>query len=248
MLSSIARTLLISVLAAISLHGQTMTVEQRLPLHKATHGAEGWLEVLTDARLSQNLKKEMWGVGDWPFVLSQNDPRRKVFSRQPPLHATLRIVDRQSHVVETKTLEMPLARIAEAQIEGQHPTFMVTVDYSVGFGSYAGLSTFLLDIRDGKFAWVSAMDRASEITAPILLAKTLKSEWKVIPFGQDKDILRIYCQPVETADEFVVGYIRYRFDGQRWMRYERTETGFWESDGPFPPPEAFPLPQEPRPQ
>ncbi|HXB21983.1 MAG TPA: hypothetical protein VNV88_11405 [Candidatus Solibacter sp.] len=242
MLSSFARAVLISLLAAVSLHGQTMTVAQRLPLHKATHGVEGWLEVLTDARLSQNLKREMWGVGDWPFVLSQNDPRRKVFAKQPPLNATLRVLDRQSHVVDTKKLEMPLARISEEQIQGQHPTFMVTVDYSVGFGSYAGLSTFLLDITDGKLAWASAMDLASETTVPILLAKTLKSDWKVIPFGPNKDILRVYCQPGDGVDEFVVGYVRYRFDGQRWIRYERTQAGFWESDNPFPPTEAFPLP------
>jgi hypothetical protein len=242
MLSSFARAVLISLLAAVSLHGQTMTVAQRLPLHKATHGVEGWLEVLTDARLSQNLKREMWGVGDWPFVLPQNDPRSKVFAKQPPLNATLRVLDRQSHVVDTKKLEMPLARISEEQIQGQHPTFMVTVDYSVGFGSYAGLSTFLLDITDGKLAWASAMDLASETTVPILLAKTLKSDWKVIPFGPNKDILRVYCQPGDGADEFVVGYVRYRFDGQRWIRYERTQAGFWESDNPFPPPDAFPLP------
>lgn len=163
MLSSFARAVLISLLAAVSLHGQTMTVAQRLPLHKATHGMEGWLEVLTDARLSQNLKREMWGVGDWPFVLPQNDLRRKVFAKQPPLNATLRVLDRQSHVVDTRNLEMPLARIAEEQIQGQHPTFMVTVDYSVGFGSYAGLSTFLLDITmenwHGQVLWTSPAKR-----------------------------------------------------------------------------------------
>src|SRR5205807_3584640 len=131
---------------------------------------------------SQNLKKEMWGIGDWPFVLPKNDPRRKAFSSQPPLNAVVRLVDRQSHVLETKTLEMPLARVAEEQLQGQHPAFLVTVDYSVGFGSYAGLSTFLLDVADGKFVWASAMDRASETTVLILLPKTLKSEWKVVPF------------------------------------------------------------------
>ena len=248
MLFRFARAVMIGLLAAVSVHGQTMTVVQRLPLHKDAYGVEGWLEVLTDARLSQNLRKEMWGVGDWPFVLPQNDPRRKVFSRQPPLNAVVRIVDRQSHVVEARTLERPLARIAEEKMQGHHPTFMVTVDYSVGFGSYAGLSTFLLDISDGKLVWASAIDRASETTMPILLSRTLKSEWKVVPFGPNKDILRVYCQPGGDADQFVVGYVRYRFDGQRWIRYERIEAGFWEADTPFPSSEAFPLPEESRPQ
>jgi hypothetical protein len=75
------------------------------------------------------------------------------------------------------------------------------------------------------------------------LPKTLKSAWKLVPFRNNKDILWVYCRPAKVAvagREFVVGYVRYRFDGKNWVKYERLRNGLWESDQPFPALSSFP--------
>lgn len=80
----------------------------------------------------------MWGVGDWSFVLPEGDPQGVVFERNPPHNAELRIVTNTNEVLESTVLERPLVRVTEAHVRGDKASFLVKVDYSVGFGSYAG--------------------------------------------------------------------------------------------------------------
>jgi len=209
---------------------------EQTALNKAVHGVDGWLRIFTDTRLTSDLKKKMWGEGDWSFVLEKNDPLTKIFTAKPPQNASLQIVDSQGRVIESDQLERPLAKIGQARINSGNGIFLVTVDYSVGFGSYAGLTTSLVDVRDGKIIWLKAIDADSHKDESIHLPKTLKSDWKFLPLEGKRDILQVLCRPdiANKGDDFHVEYVRYRYKDSEWIKYVRTVKGFWESDEGFP--------------
>jgi hypothetical protein len=219
-------------------------VSQRLRLTVPANGVNGWLEVLTDSRLTPKLQKEMWGVGDWSFVYPETDPAYVEFKVKPPRNAQLRISSddvRQQGVAFP--LERPLARVTKAQLIDGKSSFLVAVDYSIGFGSYAGVTTQILDVSEGQFRWILATNVNTKEVQPIRLPETLKSAWRLVQHRQNKDILWVYCRPAKVAvagREFVTGYVRYRFDGQHWVKYERLQNRMWESDEPFPAVSSFP--------
>lgn len=218
-------------------------ISQRLRLTTTANGLNGWLEVVIDSRLTPELQEQMWGNGDWSFVFPEGDPLYAVFEKKPPRNAQLRISADDGTVVQNLALDQPLARIKEVQLINGKTSFLVGVDYSVGFGSYAGVTTQILDVRDRQLQWAVATDINTNDAQPIRLPKTLKSQWKLIPFRKNKDILWVYCRPAKvevSGREFVIGYVRYRFDGQRWIRHEKLRNGIWESDQRFPNISSFP--------
>lgn len=233
------------LLAATSLFSQQdnpQVLLQETPLTKQDNGVSGRLQLMVDARLSSDLRKKMWANGDWSSVLVQNDPLYTSFTATPPRKAELRIVDDRGDVLASESLEKPLARIGPEKSKDDEKTLFVTVDYSVGWGSYAGPTTFPLRIDGPNLQWVQATDVRSKRTEKIALVKTLKSDWRFSLFGTSQDILAFYCRPAESGEnDFVLHYVRYHFDSTRgWLKYERVQNGFWESDEPFPPRTDFP--------
>jgi hypothetical protein len=218
-------------------------ITQTLPLSKAPNGVQGTLQILTDSRLSKELQNQMWGIGDWSFVLPEGDARRAEFEGSPPRNGEIRIVTDTGRVLQTISLEQPLARATEAHLRAGRTSFLIAVDYSIGFGSYAGVTTFPLDVADGKFQWAEATSVDTHEIEQIRLPDTLKSAWKLVPFHGNQDILMALCRPAKVqvpGREFVLRYIRYRFDGKQWLKYERQKNGFWEADESFPPLSSFP--------
>jgi hypothetical protein len=212
-------------------------LSQKVTLNKDLNGVDGWLQVMIDARLSEKVRKEMWGVGGWAFVMPEDDPQYKMFSATPPQNAELQIVDSQGHVLASEILERPLAEIKQARLQVDRPTFLVTVDYSIGMGSYAGLTTLVLDVANAKLRWLEAVNGRTGKSSPIRLPKTLKSDWMLKSRGAQKDILQVLCRPDDFGGSgaFSVAYIRYHFDeGAGWKMRERVKKGIWESDEPFP--------------
>jgi hypothetical protein len=203
----------------------------------------GHSNVLIDSRLSSRLQERMWGVGDWAFVLPEGDTQRVELETNPPRNSELHIINDAGQVLRRISLEKPLAKVTEARVWDNKTSYLVEMDYSIGFGSYAGVTTLLMDVVDGQFKWAESSELGSHQTQQIRLPKTLKSSWKFVPFGSGHDILWVDCHPAGVqvpGHEFVVRYLRYRFDGNKWIKYERQREGFWESDQHFPPISAFP--------
>jgi len=239
------RFVILAIACVVCVHAQEhdSEVTQSLRLNRAANGTDGTLQVLTDSRLSSELQKQMWGVGDWSFVLPEDDARRAEFEHNPPKNAQLRIVSDTGVVLRNVSLEQPLAKVTEAHLGNGKTSFFVAVDYSIGFGSYAGITTLLLDVVGGQFQWTQATSVDTQGSEQIRLPNTLKTAWKLVPFHGKQDILLTFCRPAKVqvpGREFVVGYVRYRFDGKRWLKYERVRNGFWESDEAFPPLSSFP--------
>lgn len=235
--------LLLATCPAFSQQDSSQAVLQRLPLGQEENGLSGWLQLMVDARFSAELRKQMWGSGTWSYILSESDPLYKSFTANPPRNAELRIADTQGHILASEPLERPLARIEPETLPAKKQTLLVTVDYSAGFGSYAGPTTFLLQLDGPRFEWVQATSEGAKAIVKIALARTLKSDWKLSPSESGQDILSFYCRPADSgaSGDFELHYVRYHFDAEKgWLRYERVKKGLWESDNAFPPRKAFP--------
>lgn len=237
---------LLSGLSVVSTRGVTSqspnyVVTQRCTLRKSVNGIDGTLVLLLDQRLSKPIRKELWGKGDWTYVFSPDSTLFKQFSALAPGKAKLKIRNDTGRVIAECYLRTPLARLeAWNPASNANQAFLVTEDYSAGLGSFSGLVTIILRISDGTFQNVKAIGAVSHKAEPIRLMKSLKSDWRIVNRHETGgEILSISCHP-ENNGKFVVEYVRYVTEGNRWLKYEREAKGFWESGNPFPSRSAFP--------
>jgi hypothetical protein len=111
-------------------------------------------------------------------------------------------------------------------------------------GSYNGPITFPLDIADGRLKWLEATDVETGKVERIALMKSLKTVWKIVgaTAGSGQEILAARCRPAFRPDQndFTLTYVRYSFDGKKWVKFQRTKTGFSEFEGAFPDRSLFP--------
>lgn len=197
---------------------------KRLPLTEKLHGLEGALVVMRDRSVAS---AEEYSFDD----------------HETTCNARLYLEDSNKKRVEAHELERPVARINTVSlIGGKAKSFSLTVDYSAPAGSYSGPGTNFFDVVSGKIKWVQAKDRKTNKEKEILVAQTLKTEWKLSPHGKNQDILEIRCRPAfkDKSGEFEVTYSRYHYNGDEWIHYSRTVEDFWENEGDFPEESLFP--------
>jgi hypothetical protein len=216
----------------------------RLPLSRVSNGVDGDLELHQDARLTLKLSSRLWGTGD---INIDDDPELAMFKTEPPRNAVIQIVDQSGKVLESKRLERPLAKLRTAQLYGDSRlTYLLTVDYSAGFGSYSGPITNLVEVKSGHLQWVESTEIKTGSTGTISLMESLKTTWKFVdaPDGKGKQILLARCRPDWSSDkddpDFRTTYARYYFDGTKWLAIERTVKGLSEFDQGFPSRKHFP--------
>ncbi len=211
--------------------------------HVATGSSGGGaLEVLEDERVTPALRHQMWGVADDPgFVLPPGSPLSAAFKAHPLRPARLRLLDGAGTVLEEKTLDEPQAIVWPAPLRGlPAPGVMLTVDRSVGMGSYAGPGTTLLLPSLHRLAPERAI-AADGTPTGIDLADTLKTAWTVLPArdGAGDEIELVSCRPVGADANFVTTYSVYRLVASQWHVASHWEAGIWENEG-FPGRSAFP--------
>lgn len=214
-------------------------VTQEFALKQKPHGVNGKLQLSMDARLTGPARDKMWGHGDWSFALKPEMELYKDFSAFPPCNAKLQIKDDKDKLVFDRFLNRQLAKLEELDAVG-NSTFLLTVDYSTGFGSYAGLETSLLQVAGAGLRDLDALDVSTQQREPIRLAKSLKSGWTISKVSNGLEVLSLWCRPTPNGATFNLMFTRYSFDGNQWLAHKRQEKGFWESDQPFPPRSAFP--------
>ena len=142
----------------------------------------GALEVLEDDRITPTLRRQMWGAADdLDFVPPAGSTLSATFRAHPLRPAHLRLLDGAGTVLEEQVLDRPLAIIWPAPLRGlPAPGFMLTVDRSIGMGSYAGPGTTLLLPSLHRLAPERAI-AADGTPTTIDLADTLKTGWTVVP-------------------------------------------------------------------
>lgn len=203
-------------------------------------GANQMVQILEDSRLTREMADRMWFASTDPaLVFGDDSPIARSAKKLPLLPAKLVLLDSAGKELSSFVPEdvSPLARIEDRQLRG---AILVATDDSAGFGSYSGLRTHLLQVTGGKIAPVFATDEKGN-SSPIVLSKTVKALWHVATRQGSEQLLQIRCDPdFEHADPhaadmpFLVTYITFRRENGVWRRYERQESGFWESDQDFP--------------
>jgi hypothetical protein len=197
---------------------------QRLPLTKKQYGIDGALVVMRDRSI---LTAEEYSFDD----------------HETSCNARLYLEGSSNKRIEIHELERPIARINAVNLIGGRPkSFSLMVDYSASSGSYSGPGTKFFNVVSGRIKWVQAKNEKTKIVEEILVAQTLKTEWKLFPNGNNQDILEIRCRPAfkGKSDAFEVTYNRYRYNGHDWIHYSRTVEDFWENEGDFPEESLFP--------
>jgi hypothetical protein len=230
-----------------------LVVVSTLTLTAASDGFNGKLELLEDARLTPALEKKLWGSGGPEMALDENDPRYKDLTTNLLLNAVLRLKDTHGKTVAQSELEREQARIRFERLHPGRRAILVTTDLSAGAGSYSGPLTELMTVAGGRLKTVVARDAESGESEPIRLMITLKTAWKLVPAAGARnnleDILEVACRPdvdAEDANDFLVTYMRYHWDGKGWIVLTRKVHGLWEDDNGFPAPDQFPSVADPK--
>jgi hypothetical protein len=251
-----AFVLLTSFALALSAQEPGMRVFRFLVLTSASDGFDGKLELVQDARITPDLEKALWRMGPPDMVLDEKDPLAKDLAERPLHKAVLRLQDAHQKTVSEKTMDGPLSRIRFAVLIPGRRAILATTDLSAGFGSYSGPATELLRVGQGQLEPIKARNAATGKVDPIIVAATLKTDWKLVPAigGQanQKDILEAACRPdfatfKPPETKFWVIYTRFHWDGMQWVAYSRKMHGFWEADGEFPSLAHFPVPAPAKP-
>ncbi len=227
-------------------------VSKSYPLTKATHGIDGVLQLLQDSRLPKDAYNKQFGTAfsDMNMI---NEKLLPLFKDNPPLGAVLRILSKHEkflRISESHTYDMvPVAWLEEVMLSGSgRPSYLFTLDESIGMGSYAGPTTYFYNIIDRKLKPIEYFDKDTKKRRQIVLMRSLKTNWKLVKSkdGKRKDMLHIACRPdwdSKSKDdvEFRVYYDRFHFDGKEWVIYQRVEKDFWEAGGEdLPPLSKFP--------
>jgi hypothetical protein len=235
-------------------HAPQYKIAAQLPLALAEDHIEGRIQILEDARLTPALLEKLWGMGDIDF---DEDPQLIAFKAEPLRNAEVRLTTRAGTTTGAIKLERPLARLKSTQLYATPDrTFLITVDYSAGFGSYNGPITLLLEVRNGRLEWLKATEQTTGKKYQITLMQSLKTVWKIVPStrAEGKEILLASCRPdwdsptfkhinpsVKSTDrDFWLIYTRYFFNGTNWVEVERRRHGFADFEEGLPSRSKFP--------
>ena len=152
---------------------------QRLPLNAAKHGIDGALVLMRDRKVK---------------TIERANPDDVT---ETACNARLYLVDKNNRRIATDVQERPIARLDTVQlIAGKPASFKLTVDYYAGFGSYSGPMSMFFDVVAGKIRWIKARKANSRKKEGLVVMNSLKTEWKLVPFKSNKDILEMRCRPV----------------------------------------------------
>jgi hypothetical protein len=240
--------------------GRKYTVYRHLFLTRRIHGADGFLQLLQDVRLTEARRAAMWGSGvgsvDSSFAIGESNTLLSAFREAPLIGSALRIVDQEGRILEFR--EWPSAGLADLREErldpSGRPTYLLTLDESTGMGVSSGPVTRLFAVVDGRIAWLTAVNGQTGRQEPMTFVSSLRSAWRIVPArdGRRKDILSVACRPsggngsrpadVFGNNPFVLSFRRYTFEGRGWVMRESSRPGFREfaSSADFPDRALFP--------
>ncbi len=220
------------------------TVFQRYGLTTKKNGIVGQLQLMQDSRIPATRRDQTWG--QMAEDLGRLWPQ---FKKDPPRKATLRIVDHEGRVVDEEELKQALADLHPVSLYGDgRISYLLTVDYSAGWGSYNGPISFFVEVAGGKIKWVEDIDEKTGHSERISVMQSLKTVWRFARSenGKSRDILEAACRPAEWTkkndgkNDFMLIYTRYFFNGNDWVVRQRLQEGFSEFEDGFPPRRLFP--------
>ncbi|MGF7134479.1 hypothetical protein P3T40_005983 [Paraburkholderia sp. EB58] len=211
---------------------QDYRVTQRVP---TIDRAGTFLEILEDARITPELHKTLWGSG------ASADGLPDGVNHAPLLNAQVQLVSAADTVLASRKLDYPLATLEPAPLHGlPSPAWFLTIDATASMGSYSGPATEMLAPAHSGLEPVG-YESAQGQAAPLVLARTGKADWKVVPprSGATDEIEAVFCAPADGGN-FVTTYRTYSLVDGKWQAASRELRGLWESDRQFPARPDFP--------
>jgi len=155
------------------------------------------------------------------------------------VYAVLQLHGCNGELLDSRTLEAPLAKLDPAPLRGVRPmTVLVTVDLTAPMGSYSGPLTRPFQI-DGNRLTPAQARAADGRMQPVALAQTGKAGWKKVTVRGADQFLVVRSEPHQDG-QFTTRFRRYVPGPQGWRVLERSQPGLWESDGEFPARRSFP--------
>lgn len=206
-------------------------IYQGLKLTDYSNGIDGSILILIDERingLTGGLLKDPYSSVE--TLRLQLDPANWSLEPVNVRQALLLVVDRELRTLYHEHLGRESARLDRVYLyaDRSKPTFIVTRDYSIGWGSYNGPVLYFLE--------VSANAGIRYILSHGLMT-SLKTAWAILGREQGSaEILSKKCRPNFEASSpnedlrFQVIYERFHFDGHSWQSMSLDEDGFWEDD------------------
>jgi hypothetical protein len=244
--------------ADVPLTAEGYQIFQTVVLRQEAHGLTGMVQILEDERLTPGIRRDMWrGFNDPAMSLANlgvgpSDPAYESFKQRPVRSAQIRLLDDKGATLDARTFDAPLAEIENETLTftARQTTFLVTVDHSIGMGSYAGADTFFATVADRRLRWEVVVAANGSERRELAVSRAVKSDWRLdwASTGLGSDILSAASRPNfenprwQDTGEFVTLFSRLHFDRGAWHRTERREIGSWESDQPFPEATKFPPP------
>jgi hypothetical protein len=204
-------------------------VYQGLRLTEYSNGIDGSILVLIDERINGvtgGMLKDAYSEVEALHL--QMDPTIWSLEAGEVRQALLLVIDRERRILYHEQLGRESARIDRVFLyrDRSKPTFIVTRDYSIGWGSYNGPVSYFLEVSAAV---------GIRYVLPHGLMTSLKTAW--IIFGSEQgsaEILSKKCRPNFQAStpndmKFQVIYERFHFDGNAWQSTLIEEDGFWEA-------------------
>jgi hypothetical protein len=223
----------LSELGGLNLDGYK--IFQALDLNSYSNGIDGSALILVDERLEGlrgAIKKDPYSGIETLDV--EPDPSAWFLPQQDVNQALMLIVDQRLRILYSERLGRESARLDRVFLyqDRSKPTFILTRDYSIGWGSYNGPISYFLEASGSGIRYI----------LPHGLMTSLKTAWAIMPTNAAAEILSKKCRPdFEKSDSglmvFKVIYERFTFEDGSWHTSLREQSGFWESSTSLDPKE-----------
>jgi hypothetical protein len=156
----------------------------------------------------------------------QPDPSAWFLPQQDVNEALLLIVDQRLRTLYAERLGRESARLDRVFLypDRSKSTFVLTRNYSIGWGSYNGPISYFLEVSGRGIRYI----------LPHGLMASLKTAWAIVPTKSAAEILSKKCRPdLDKSDsrsmEFKIIYERFTLQDGSWHATLREQSGFWES-------------------
>jgi hypothetical protein len=212
-------------LGGMNLHGYR--VFQALDLNTYSNGVDGSALILVDERLEGlrgAIKRDPYSGIETLGV--EPDPSAWFLPQQDVNEALLLIIDQRLRTLYFERLGRESARMDRVFLyqDRSKPTFVLTRDYSIGWGSYNGPISYFLEVSGSGIRYI----------LPHGLMTSLKTAWAIVPTDAAAEILSKKCRPdFEKSNsgpmEFKVIHERFTFADGSWHAALREQPGFWET-------------------
>jgi hypothetical protein len=134
------------------------------------------VEILLDERFNDSVR-DLWAGADQGY-LCRGERSSEIaalcasLAERPAVPPWIRLLGEKGKVLDQRKFERELASVESVGTVADGLVLLgVSVDFGVGFGSYAGFSTYFVVVRDDRFEWGRVANPPSEQPEELVLGR-----------------------------------------------------------------------------